>query len=150
MHPNKERAHKSNQYLRSITYISISSMNPSDADSHSNVSKTSSSRRRIPRRSSVVSKSSYQCDESLSSTYIGDVIVDTELKKNQVVNYEVFDKIEVEANEPKNKKPYVPRRLSLYVEESSLNQVTTKTAMMNNRVPRRVSSTVFIGDVVVD
>ena len=147
MHPNKERAHKSNQYLRSITYISIS-MNPSNADSHSNVSKTSSSRRRIPRRSSVVSKSSYQCDESLSSTYIGDVIVDTELK-NQVVNYDV-DKIEIEANEPKNKKPYVPRRLSLYVEDSSLNQVTTKTAMMNNRVPRRVSSTVFIGDVVVN
>ena len=127
-------------------------MNPrnnTNATSHSNVSKKSSSCRRIPRRSSVVSKSSYQRDESLSSTYIGDVIVDTELKKNQVVNYDV-DKIEIEANEPKNKKPYVPRRLSLYVEDSSLNQVTTKTAMMNNRVPRRVSSTVFIGDVVVD
>ena len=130
-------------------------MNPS-SDSHSsssNVSKKSSSRR-IPRRSSVVSKSSYQRDESLSSTYIGDVIVDTELK-NQVAEVEV-DQIEVEVeanyNEPKNKKPYVPRRLSLYVEDSALNQVTTKTAMMNKfpRVPHRASSTVFIGDVVVD
>ena len=73
--------------------------------------------------------------------------------KNQVVNCDVdIDKIEVEANdnEPKNKKPYVPRRLSLYVEDSALNQVTTTTAMMNNRVPLRVSSTVFIGDVVVE
>ena len=117
-------------------------MNPPN-NTNAAVSKKSSSRRRIPRRSSVVSKSSYQCDGSLSSTYIGDVIVDTELKKNQVVNYDV-DKIEIEANEPKNKKPYVPRRLSLYVEDSALNQVTTE------RVPRRVSSTVFIGDVVVD
>lgn len=128
-------------------------MNPSNATSRSNVSKKSSSRRRIPRRSSVVSKSSYQYqrDESLSSTYIGDVIVDTELK-NQVVNYYDIDKIEVEANEPKNEKPYVPRRLSLYVEDSALNQVTTTTAIISKfpRVPRRVSSTVFIGDVVVD
>ena len=76
--------------------------------------------------------------------------------KNQVVNYEVVDKIEVEVeandNEPKNKKPYVPRRLSLYVEDSALNQVATTTAMISKfpRVQRRVSSTVFIGDVVVD
>ena len=132
-------------------------MNPSNADadndnSNSNVSK-SSFRRRIPRRSSVVSKSSYQCDESLTP-YIGDVIVDTELK-NQVVNYDVDvekTEIEVEANEPKNKKPYVPRRLSLYVEDNALNQVTTTTEMISKfpRVPCRVSSTVFIGDVVVD
>jgi len=114
------------------------------------VSKKSSSRRRIPRRSSVVSKSSYQRDESLSSTYIGDVVVDTELNtelKNQVAEVEV-EQIE---EPPKNEKKYVPRRLSLYVEDSALNQVTTTTAMMNKfpRVPRRVS-TVFIGDVVVE
>jgi len=118
--------------------------------SNSNVSKKSSSRRRIPRRSSVVSKSSYQRDESLSSTYIGDVVVDTELNtelKNQVAEVEV-EQIE---EPPKNEKKYVPRRLSLYVEDSALNQVTTTTAMMNKfpRVPRRVS-TVFIGDVVVE
>lgn len=119
-------------------------MNPSTkAASHSNVSKKTSSRRyRIPRRSSV-SKSSYQRDESLP-TYIGDVIVDTELENQSTV--------QLEANEPKNEMPYVPRRLSLYVEDSALNQVTTTTAIISKfpRVPRRVSSTVFIGDVVVD
>lgn len=103
-------------------------MNP-PSDSHSsssNVSKKSSSRRRIPRRSSVVSKSSYQRDESLSSTYIGDVIVDTELK-NQVAEVEV-EQIE----EPKNKKPYVPRRLSLYVEDSALGTESSNNEDSND------------------